>query len=89
MLAGINKTLGVESEKKSSFDVGSIKKSLGIERKSVLSSTGDKLKAAGNKIVAGEVPTFQEESAFAKCCPNLTMKQVGQREVSYRFVTYY
>ena len=79
MLAGINKTLGVETEKKSVFNVGSIKKSLGIpesEKKGVMSSAGDKFKAAGNKIAAGEIPTFQEESAFAKCCPNLSMKQV-------------
>lgn len=88
MLAGINKTLGVETEKKSSFDVGSIKKSLGIsEKKGVMSSTGDKLKAAGNKLAAGEVPTFQEESAFAKCCPNLTMKQVRIKDASHCFIT--
>lgn len=63
MLAGINKSLGIaEPEKKSVFNLG---------------ATGDKLKAAGNKIAAGEVPTFTEESAFSKCCPNLTMKQVG------------
>lgn len=81
MLAGINKSLGVETEKKSTFSLDSIKKSLGVEpekKKSVLDmgATGDKLKAAGNKLAAGEIPTFTEESAFSKCCPNLTMQQV-------------
>ena len=55
-----------------------IKSSLGVEteKKSVFGATGDKLKAAGSKLAAGEIPTFQDESAFSKCCPNLTMKQV-------------
>ena len=55
-----------------------IKSSLGVEpeKKSVFGATGDKLKAAGSKLAAGEIPTFQDESAFAKCCPNLSMKQV-------------
>ena len=55
-----------------------IKSSLGVEpeKKSVFVATGDKLKAAGSKLAAGEIPTFQDESAFAKCCPNLSMKQV-------------
>ena len=82
MLAGLNKTLGIaESEKKSSFSLSSMKKSMGIsepEKKGVidLGSMGEKLKAGGNKLAAGEMPTFTEESAFSKCCPNLTMTQV-------------
>ena len=63
MLAGIKESLGVAEPKKTSmFSMG---------------STGDKFKAAGNRLAAGEVPTFTEESAFSKCCPNLTMRQVG------------
>lgn len=88
MLAGINKSLGVEPEKKSTFSLDSIKKSLGVEpekKKSVLDmgATGDKLKAAGNKLAAGEIPTFTEESAFSKCCPNLTMQQVKRTSASF------
>lgn len=85
MLAGIKESMGGEPEKKSSmFSMGSDtsdKKSvfsMGGEssKKSIFGSTGDRFKAAGNKIAAGEMPTLQEESAFAMCCPNLTMRQV-------------
>lgn len=67
-----------------------IKSSLGVqtEKKGVLGATGDKLKAVGTKLAAGEIPSFTDESAFAKCCPNLTMKQVGLREVNAEKVTF-
>ena len=59
--------------------IAGLKESLGVApaaKKGMLSSVGDKFKAAGDRLSAGEVPTFTEESAFSKCCPNLTMRQV-------------
>jgi DUF438 domain-containing protein len=55
----------------------SFKKSMGLEKKSTIATIGDNFTKTGNKLAAGEVPTFTEESAFTKCCPNLTMKQVN------------
>ena len=48
-------------------------------QKSTASSTtaeiGNKLSTAATQVASGQVPTFTEESAFHKCCPNLTYKQ--------------
>jgi hypothetical protein len=37
---------------------------------------GANFSVAANKLANGELPSFTEESAFTKCCPNLTFKQV-------------
>lgn len=61
----------------------SFKKSLGLEKKTTISKISDNFTSTGNKLAAGQVPTFTEESAFSKCCPNLTMKQVkAQNDIS-------
>jgi hypothetical protein len=36
---------------------------------------GANFQVAANKLANGELPSFTEESAFTKCCPNLTFKQ--------------
>ncbi len=51
------------------------------------------MKSLGNKenstlaAVKNVVPGFQEDSAFAKCCPNLTFKQVT-RSIHYDMFDY-
>ena len=40
-------------------------------------STGDNSSGFGLKLPDGTPGMFQEESAFAKCLPNLSFKQVG------------
>lgn len=42
-----------------------------------LGVTGQKFNLAATKLANGEIPSLTEESAFAKCCPNLTFKQVA------------
>lgn len=42
---------------------------------STVETLGAKLNTAASQVASGEVPTFTEESAFSKCCPNLTYKQ--------------
>jgi hypothetical protein len=64
----------VKEKEPSTMD--SFKKSLGLEKKTTISKISDNFTSTGNKLAAGQVPTFTEESAFSKCCPNLTMKQV-------------
>ena len=63
MFSGLSKSLnmGGEAEAKPTFNLG---------------ATGEKFNQAASKLANGEIPTFQEESAFAKCCPNLTFRQV-------------
>ena len=61
MFAGLTKSMGAEPEKPT-FNLG---------------ATGQKFNQAATKLANGEIPTFTEESAFAKCCPNLTFRQVS------------
>jgi hypothetical protein len=63
-------------EKKEPSPMDSFKKSLGLEKKTTIGKISDNFNSTGTKLAAGQVPTFTEESAFSKCCPNLTMKQV-------------
>ena len=48
----------------------------GGEKPSTAQAIQTKLSSAATQVAAGEVPTFTEESAFNKCFPNLTYKQV-------------
>ncbi len=48
----------------------------GGEKPSTAQAIQTKLSSAATQVAAGEVPTFTEESAFHKCCPSLTYKQV-------------
>ena len=48
----------------------------GSQPQSTASAIGTKLSTAASQVANGELPTFTEESAFTKCCPNLTYKQV-------------
>ena len=62
MFAGLSKSMNMGEEKEAPmFNLG---------------ATGEKFNLAANKLANGEIPTFTEESAFAKCCPNLTFRQV-------------
>ena len=64
MFSGISKSMNMSSEPETStFNMG---------------ATGEKFSNAASKIAKGEIPTFTEESAFSKCFPNLTFRQVGQ-----------
>jgi hypothetical protein len=52
--------------------------SLGGQKSSASTTTaeiGNKLSTAATQVASGQVPTFTEESAFHKCCPNLSYKQ--------------
>jgi hypothetical protein len=63
MFAGLSKSMNISSEPEpSGFNLG---------------ATGQKFNAAATKLANGEMPSLTEESAFAKCCPNLTFKQVA------------
>jgi hypothetical protein len=62
MFAGMTKSMGGNAEPEGpSFNLG---------------STGTKFNLVANKLANGEMPTLTEESAFSKCLPNLTFKQV-------------
>ena len=66
MFAGLSKSMNMGAEEeKPKFNLG---------------ATGEKFNQAATKLANGEIPTFTEESAFAKCCPNLTFRQVIPRK---------
>ena len=60
MLASISKSFGGESS----------------ENAGGLGAVGNKFNQAANQIANGQLPTFAEEPACAKMCPNLTFRQV-------------
>jgi hypothetical protein len=51
---------------------------------STASALGAKLSTAASQVANGELPTFTEESAFTKCCPNLTYTQVCRQGLAAR-----
>ena len=55
---------------------GSILSMFGLgEKQTTTQVIQSKLNIAASSVANGELPTFTEESAFSKCCPNLTYKQ--------------
>ena len=62
MFAGMAKSMNTSAEPEGpSFNLG---------------ATGTKFNLVATKLANGEMPTLTEESAFSKCLPNLTFKQV-------------